>query len=150
MRITAFFFAELSANYYTDVKFCPKGAGCANQSLYGDFGTNQVPPEYSIGLTLSQKLMDDRLTLGGRVNHTGPRAAGHSNVTAQGAGQFISLIKWEPFTLVDVFAEYQISESVTGIFRIENLTDQFYIDPLGTVQQPGPGRTLYMALKAKF
>ena len=144
------FFAELSANYYTDVKFCPKGAGCANQSLYGDFGTNQVPPEYSIGLTLSQKLMDDRLTLGGRVNHTGPRAAGHSNVTAQGAGQFISLIKWEPFTLVDVFAEYEISENVTGIFRIENLTDQFYIDPLGTVQQPGPGRTLYMALKAEF
>lgn len=142
--------AELAANYYTDVKFCPKESGCAGQSLYGDFGTNQVPPEYSIGLTLSHKFLDDRLTLGGRINHTGPRAAGHSNVTAQGAGQFISLIKWDPYTMVDVFAEYKIRDNVTGIFRIENLTDQYYVDPLSTVQQPGPGRTLYVAVKAEF
>ncbi|WP_244423595.1 TonB-dependent receptor [Nitratireductor pacificus] len=144
------FAAELSANYYTNVEFCPKDTGCANKTLYQDLATNQVPPEYMISLSLSQKLLEERLTLGGRVTHMGPRAAGHSKIGITGAGQLISLIKWEPFTLVDVFAEYKFTDNLTGTFRVENLTDAFYVDPLGTMQRPGPGRTFYASMTAKF
>lgn len=90
------------------------------------------------------------MTVGGRVSHIGPRAIGHGDVTGQGAAQFISQINWEPYTLVDVFAEYDFNENLTATFRIENLTDQFYVDPLSLVQQPGPGRTFYASLTAKF
>jgi hemoglobin/transferrin/lactoferrin receptor protein len=144
------FSAELAANYYLDVEYCRTANTCGNSSLYADYATNQVPPEYSIDLTLSQKLFADALTVGGRVSHVGPRAVGHGQVTATGASQFISLVKWEPYTLVDVFSEYKINENFTATARIENLFDTFYVDPLSLVTQPGPGRTFYASLTAKF
>ena len=144
------FTAELAANYYTDVEFCRTATTCGHKSLYADYATNQVPPEYTVALTLSQTFLDDALTVGGRISRTGSRAIGHGDVTAQGASQFISLIDWKPYTLVDAFAEYRINETLTASFRIENLTDAYYVDPLSLVQQPGPGRTFYASLKAEF
>lgn len=53
--------------------------GDRHQSAPADYATNQVPPEYSVSLTLSQKfLAEDALTLGGRASYTGPRAIGHA------------------------------------------------------------------------
>ncbi|MEM9633668.1 MAG: TonB-dependent receptor [Pseudomonadota bacterium] len=144
------FAADLAANYYTNVEYCPKDVGCRNETLYGDYSTNQVPPKYQVSLTLSQKLFEDKLTVGGRVTHIGARAARHGAVTGSGLGQFISKIEWDPYTLVDAFAEYEITESLKANFRVENLTDQYYVDPLGSVQQPGPGRTFYLSLSAHF
>ncbi|MGI3166042.1 TonB-dependent receptor domain-containing protein [Pseudooceanicola sp. 200-1SW] len=144
------FKADVSANYYSKVAFCRTASTCESKSLYGDYATNQVPPEYSISLSASQSLMDDRLTLGGRVTHVGPRAIGHGDVTASGASNFISLVDWDPYTLVDVFAEYEVNDTVTARLRVDNLTDQFYIDPLGLTTQPGPGRTLYAGVTADF
>ncbi|GAA2853664.1 hemoglobin/transferrin/lactoferrin receptor protein [Aminobacter aminovorans] len=144
------FTAELAANYYTDVQFCRTASTCGNKSLYADYATNQVPPRYSVDLTLTQKLMDDALTIGGRVSHVGRRAVGHGDVTAQGASQFIALVNWKPYTLVDVFAEYKFNENLTGTVRIQNLTDTYYVDPLSLVVQPGPGRTFYGSLTASF
>lgn len=144
------FSAELSANYYLNVAFCPTSGTCQNNSLYADYATNQVPPEYMVGLTLSQKLLEDKLTVGGRVTHVGPRAISHGEETARGLTSFISAIQWDPYTLVDVFAEYQFSDTLTGSLRVDNLTDQYYVDPLSLVQQPSPGRTVYASVTAKF
>ena len=144
------FTADLSANYYLGVEFCRTSDTCGDKSLYGDYATNQVPPKYSVDLTLSQKMLEDRLTLGGRVSYIGKRAIGHGDVTAVGASQFIAQTKWDPYTLVDVFAEYKVNDSLTATFRVENLTDQYYVDPLGLVNQPGPGRTFYAGLTSNF
>lgn len=144
------FTAELAANYYTNVEYCLTAEACGKMSLYGDYATNHVPPEYTIDLTLSQKLLDDRLTIGGRAYHVGPRAADHGDVTAQGYSQFITQVRWKPYTLFDVFAEYKINDSMTASFRVENLTDEFYVDPLGLIPQPGPGRTFYASLTGSF
>ncbi|WP_411037335.1 TonB-dependent receptor domain-containing protein [Shinella sp. BYT-45] len=144
------FTAQLGASYYLNVEFCQLNGICEDKTMYGDYATNHVPPEYSVDLTLSQTFLDDRLTVGGRVSHAGPRAIGHGQVTAQGLSQFISAINWKPYTLVDVFADYKINENFTASFRVENLFDRYYVDPLGLVQQPGPGRTFYASLTAKF
>lgn len=144
------FTADLSANYFTNVEYCVTADTCGNMSLYGDYATNYVPPEYMINLTLSQKFLEDRLTLGGRVYHVGPRSAGHGSVTATGASQFITQIEWDPYTLFDVFAEYKINDHYTVSARVENLTDQFYVDPLGQMPLPGPGRTFYASLTGTF
>lgn len=142
--------AELSANYYLDVEYCRTSSTCENSSLYGDYATNQVPPEYAVDLTLTQKLFDDTLTLGGMVSHVGPRSVAHGDEAGRGAAAFITLIDWEPYTLLDVFADYKINENFTLNARVENLTDTFYVDPLSLVLQPGPGRTFYASLTAKF
>ncbi|ATQ42956.1 TonB-dependent receptor domain-containing protein [Caulobacter mirabilis] len=142
--------ADLAANYYLNVEYCRTADTCGSKSLYGDYATNHVPPEYSVELSLSQRLAKDRLTLGGRAQHTGPRAIGHGDVTAQGASQFVSLVNWKPFTLVDLFADYRITDSLTASLRVENLFDRFYMDPLGLVTQPGPGRTVSFSLTQRF
>ena len=144
------FTAELSANYYLGVEFCPTADTCDNRSIYADYATNQVPPKYTFGLTLSQSLFDDVLTIGGRVTHVGSRAADHGDVTSAGRNQFISLIEWDPYTLVDVFSEVRISDNLTASVSIENLFDRFYVDPLSIVTQPGPGRTLFGSLTVEF
>ncbi|QPC45328.1 TonB-dependent receptor [Kaustia mangrovi] len=144
------FAAELAANYYLDVEFCRTADSCESKSLYADYATNQVPPEYSVDLTLSQRFFGDALTVGGRVSHIGPRAVGHGDVTGQGMSQFITKIDWKPYTLFDVFAEYRFNENFTASARIENLMDKYYVDPLSLVNQPGPGRTFYASLTASF
>lgn len=144
------FTADLATNYYLNVEYCRTAATCGEKSLYGDYATNHVPPEYSIDLSLAQTLLQNRLTLGGRVQHTGPRAIGHGDVTAQGAGQFIALIDWDPYTLTDLFADYRLTSDLTFSVRVENLFDKFYADPLGLVAQPGPGRTITASLTHRF
>lgn len=144
------FMAELGANYYTNVEFCPTDDTCENRSLYADYATNQVPPEYSVNLSVSKRFLDDALTLGGRVSHIGPRAIEHGQATAVGASNFITNIDWDPYTLVDVFVDYKMTDNLTASLRVENLTDKYYVDPLSLVLQPGPGRTFYASLTAKF
>ncbi|WP_235679224.1 TonB-dependent receptor domain-containing protein [Aquibium microcysteis] len=144
------FTAELTANYFLNVEYCRTAASCGAGTLYGDYATNHVQPKYTVDVALSQKLFEDRLTLGGRVSYVGPRAIGHGDVTAQGAQQFIAPVLWKPYTLADVFAEYKISDDVTATFRVENLFDTYYVDPLGLVTQPGPGRTFSASLTGSF
>lgn len=144
------FEATLAANYYLNVEFCRTADTCENKSLYADYATNQIPPKYGVDLTLTQKLMENALTVGGRISYTGSRAVGHGDVTGQGMSQFITMIDWKPYTLVDVFAEYKLNENYTASVRVENLTDRFYVDPLSLTLQPGPGRTFYASLTASF
>ncbi|MDR6285969.1 hemoglobin/transferrin/lactoferrin receptor protein [Methylopila jiangsuensis] len=143
------FKAEFTANYYLDVTFCRTADACESKSLYSDYSTNHVPPEYSLSLTASQEFWKT-LTLGGRVQHVGKRAIGHGDATAQGMSQFIALVDWKPYTLVDVFATYKINEYFTANVGVENLTDKYYVDPLSLVLQPAPGRTFTASLTAKF
>ena len=144
------FAVELAANYYTDVTFCPTANTCEDKSLYADFSTNQIPPEYMVSATLSQKFFNDALTVGGRITRIGPRAIGHGEPTGEGAQQFIVLVDWQPHTLFDAFVEYKINDRLALSLTGENLTDQFYIDPLSLANQPAPGRTFYGSLTVKF
>ncbi|RDV03408.1 TonB-dependent receptor domain-containing protein [Undibacter mobilis] len=143
------FSADLAANYYLNVEFCPIPNSCSASTLSGDYATNQVPPQYSANLTLSQKLLNDDLTVGTRVSHTGPRSVKYGAVQ-YGAAAIISPIVWQPYWLFDVFAEYKLTRDVTMWTSVENLNDQYYVDPLSLVAQPSPGRTLRFGMTGKF
>lgn len=144
------FTAELAANYYTNVEFCPTADTCDNKSLHADYASNQVPPKYSVALTVSQEFLEDRLSVGARASYVGRRAIGHNDYWNATSSGFITQTKWSPYTLVDVFADYKINENYTASLRVENLFDRFYVDPLSLVSQPGPGRTFYASITAKF
>ena len=143
------FTAELAANYYMNVEFCQTADTCGNKTLSADYATNQIPPKYSANLTVSQKLFDDALTVGGRVSYTAARAAGHGT-PQRGLSTLIALVDWDPYWMVDVFADYKLTENLTAWARIENLTDQYYVDPLSLVNYPGPGRTFRLGMTGKF
>ncbi|MHC3940401.1 hypothetical protein ACI0FR_01711 [Paenochrobactrum sp. BZR 201-1] len=97
------FSAELAGSYYTNIEYCITRDTCANPSLASDYATNYVPPEYQVSLTLSQTLLDERLSLSGRISHIGPRAADAQTPDAGGASM-ITQIPWEPYTLIDLWA----------------------------------------------
>ena len=143
------FTADLAANYYTDVSFCRTNDSCDNRSLNADYSTNQIPPKYSINLTVSQTFFNDRLTIGGRASHFGERAIEHGDGPG-GSQSFITQVEWGETTLFNAFAEYELSDNVAFSLRGENLTDQFYIDPLSLVSVPGPGRTIFGGLTVRF
>ena len=135
------FSAEVSGTYYTNVEFCRTSANCKNSSLAEDYATNQVPPKYSASMTLTQRLLDDKLVVSGRVSHVGPRAA-DAEPPDGGANPFIGLIKWKPYTLFDLNASYQWTDSIRFHASVENLTDIYYVDPLNLAAIPSPGRTI--------
>ena len=143
------FNADFAGTYYTNIEYCRTLDSCKNSSLAADYATNYVPPEYSLSLALSQTFFDDRLTLGGRLTYVGPRGA-EAEPTQGGASPFIAPILWQPYTLLDVFANYQLSDFLMAQISIENLTDQYYVDPLNLALLPSPGRTIKFGLTGQF
>jgi hemoglobin/transferrin/lactoferrin receptor protein len=143
------FSAQLAANYYTNVEFCQTADTCANKTLSADYATNQVPPKYSVNLTLAQKLFADKLTIGGRASFIGKRAAGHGQPVA-GLLTLISVVNWKPYAVADLFADYKLTPKLTLWTRVENVLDKYYVDPLSLVDYPAPGRTFRFGLTGNF
>ena len=138
-----FLYAEGSLTYYTDYMFCRTLSTCSNTTEENDYAANHMPPEIMKRLTVGTRLFEDKLTAGIRITQAGPRM---SPVT-QGARMYTGM--WVPYTVVDAFATYKITENLTFDLQAENLTDRFYIDALDG-WNPAPGRTIRASLTAKF
>ncbi|KAB1088500.1 TonB-dependent receptor [Neorhizobium galegae] len=136
-------FAEGSLTYYTNYEFCRTLSTCSDTTGDMDYAANHMPPEMMKRLTIGTKLFEDRLTAGIRITQAGARL---SPVTPS-ARQYTGM--WVPYTVVDAFATYKITDNLTFDLQAENLTDRFYIDALDG-WNPAPGRTIRATLTAKF
>jgi outer membrane receptor protein involved in Fe transport len=129
-------FAEGTFNYYRDIEFCNSlGCGATDEA---DYGTNHVPPRYTVSLTLGTRLLDEKLTLGGRITYVDERAL----PVVANPNYSIQTEKWVPYILVDAFASYQVSENIRLDFSADNIFDRYYVDALNNLLQPAPGRTM--------
>jgi hemoglobin/transferrin/lactoferrin receptor protein len=138
-----FLYAEGSLTYYTDYVFCRTLSTCSDTTVENDYAANHMPPEIMKRLTIGTRLFEDKLTAGIRITQPGARM---SPVT-QSARMYTGM--WVPYTTVDAFATYKITENLTFDLQAENLTDRFYIDALDG-WNPAPGRTIRATLSAKF
>jgi hemoglobin/transferrin/lactoferrin receptor protein len=138
-----FLYAEGSLTYYTGYEFCRRSKPCSDTTVDNDYAANHMPPEIMKRLTIGTKLFEDKLQAGIRITQAGARM---SPVT-QSARQYTGM--WVPYTTVDAFATYKITENLTFDLQAENLTDRFYIDALDG-WNPAPGRTIRASLTAKF
>lgn len=136
-------FVEGSLTYYTDYAFCRTSSTCSNTTVDMDYAANHMPPEVMKRLTIGTRLFEDKLQAGIRITQAGKRL---SPVT-QNARQYTGM--WVPYTTVDAFATYTITDNLTFDIQAENLTDRFYIDALDG-WNPAPGRTIRAMLTAKF
>lgn len=137
------FFTQASLTYYTGYEFCRTSSTCSDETVSLDYAANHMPPKIMSSLTVGAKLFEDKLTAGVRVTHAGERL---SPVTPS-ARMYTGM--WVPYTVVDAFATYKITDNLTFDFQAENLTDRFYIDALDG-WNPSPGRTFRATLTAKF
>lgn len=147
---SGFFFGNLGLNYYTDLDYChypPENASggfepCTDQGIgYADL---QVPPERSASLTLGLRPMGGRMTVGARGVYNDERPA-------QGfAGAGRAGNAWSAYTVVDLFAEYEIGERLSLDFNIDNVGDRYYADALLVGLTPAPGRTFRLGFTYGF
>ncbi len=143
---TGSFFVEASYNQYTDVEYCIENLLtilCADYTTGGDYSQLHIPPEYFGVVTMGLRFFDERLTVGGRVTFAGERVLGRTPGVP-------SESDWAAFEVYDQFASYEVSDTFTVGFSIENLTDRYYLDPLTVLRIPSPGRTVRVSLTAEF
>lgn len=95
-------------------------------------------PSSQVTAQLGFRFFDDRLTVGGEVQYNG-----------KPKGNPIA----EDFTLVNTFASYQASDNLKLDFRIDNLFDVNYVNPLNATATSTvfePGMTVKLAATMRF
>lgn len=150
---TGRFFAEASATHYTHMNFCTKETTgsqadrCRPGGVSNGYAQLHVTPETSATLTLGGRFFDETLTLGARTSYVGARASGTSS---EDSGYYTNIVEWAPYTLVDLFGSYELNDSTSVDFSVDNLTDVYYMDALTLGLMPSPGRTIRASITAKF
>lgn len=147
------FSARFSWSHALTSRFCARPGtlhrqpnDCEAGGFVNSYALQHVPPKNSLTLQLGYRMLDDKLSLGTRITH-------HSNRFVQTTVASTSEIqpgRWKPYTLVDVYASYKITEASQIDLAIDNLTDRYYMDALNAARMPAPGRTLRVNFTTKF
>jgi len=142
------FFSDVALNYYTDIDLCPRPGNCVDYALQSDYIANHIPPRFMASATVGGRFLDEKLTLGTRVTYVGDRAG---SVVSDAYSNTLGMMTkvWNPYMLVDAFAQYKLNDSVTFDVSAENLLDRYYVDALANTDLPAPGRTIRVGLTAK-
>lgn len=138
------FFAEGSVTQYLKIEYCTQD-GCDAATVGSDYGSEYVPPETSASVTLGTRLFDESLVIGLRTTINSGRA-----LEKQTLGGVTSPFLWPNSMIYDLFASYEVTENVQLTFSAENLTDEYYFDPLSVTGVPSPGLTVRAGLTLKF
>lgn len=146
------FSARLTWNHAITSRYCARPGTVWNQELcngggfVNSYALQHVPPKDQVTLQLGYTLLNDRLDIGTRISYFSRRLV---ETTVANTSQ-IQPGKWNPYTLVDVYATYRIDDAKQIDFAIDNLTDRYYMDALNAALMPAPGRTFRINFTAKF
>ena len=102
-------------------------------------------PAMKVSLDAGVRLLEEKLTLGGRVTHVEPHT--------QATGLYPSLLSGyasEGYTTLDLYGSYALSDFATLRLAVNNVTDLAYVPVLGSQTLPAPGRTATVSLNLKF
>lgn len=139
-------FMDFGFNYYTDYEACLKDGECIDYTLQADYLANQIPPRFTASVTAGLRFWEDRLTVGGRVTYMGQRLA----ALVEDPSYFWITKLWAPYTVVDLFGQWKINDSVTLDVGVQNLLDAYYVDAMNNTDMPAPGRVIRGSLTAKL
>lgn len=139
-------FLDFGFNYYTDFEACLRSGKCMDYTLEADYLANQIPPRFTASLTAGMRFWEDKITVGGRLTYMGQRLAS----LVEDPTYFWVTKLWAPYTVVDLFGQWKINESVTLDVGVQNLFDAYYIDALNNTDMPAPGRVVRGTLTAKL
>ncbi|MCH4270882.1 TonB-dependent receptor [Kerstersia gyiorum] len=134
-----------NANEYMPTENTPD---CTPGSFMGSFSNTQNPPKYAINLMLGTRLLDERLTVGGRMVFT----AGPTEILDKPwqVGATTPQLLYRPVKVFDAFLSYQFHKQASLNVSLQNITNRYYLDPLAQSYMPAPGRTLNVGLKVQM
>lgn len=101
-----------------------------------------VPPRLKVTLDAGIRLLEEKLSLGARINHAQPSLSRELDKN----GELKELTK--EYTTLDLYGSYAISDNAAMRFAINNVTDLNYIPATGGYT--APGRTILATLNLKF
>ena len=143
------FSLDAGVTYYDSIRFCRPGESCIASSLASDYATNYIPPDWSANLSVNQKFLNDRATIGARVTYMGERSIGAEKPTT-GYLPLITAVEWHPYTLVDLTGSFKVDDGLSINWSVDNLTDRYYTEPMSLGFIPAPGRTFRIGLSQTF
>lgn len=138
-------FADFGGTYYTFKQFCGTNHTCREGGTADSYVPAHLPPKLSLNVNAGVRLLDERLTLGGRYRHVGGRDT--PIITFGGS---MTSIDWSPYDLFDAYGSFDISDDLRLDVAIDNLTDRYYMDALTLGLMPSPGRTVRIGMTAGF
>lgn len=140
---------DLGGTIYDKTEFCTEqraGLTCLPSGIPNGYAQMHLPPRKSATLTAGVRMLDDALEAGGRVTYVGSRGS----MTTAETGGFTTVVNWEKYTLLDLFASYKVNDNVSIDVAVDNVTDVYYMDALTLGLMPSPGRTFRLNMTAKF
>lgn len=126
---------------------------CVDDGFPNGYLVTMSTPELSAHALLGARFLDERLELGARANfYKGYESPLRKNNDAGiNKGYYLNVpLAWDDTWLFDAYARYQIDTYNTVEFVGNNLSNQFYIDPLTRSAMAAPGRTLKVSWTTKF
>lgn len=148
-----FAYARLGVTRYTHIEVCHYGSyrrqRCNNYGVANSYFNNMIPPNTNTTATLGVRLFGESLEFGVRGTFMGVRNSEpeYNNDTKNG---FLSIVPWHRYEIYDFFTSYRLKKDFSIDLNVDNFTDQYYLDALSLGTVPAPGRTLRVALTAKF
>jgi TonB-dependent heme/hemoglobin receptor len=100
-----------------------------------------APPKQKVTVDGGVRLFDRVLTLGARATFVD---------RGDHAGNQTVFMNTKAYQIYDLYGSYKFGESLTARFSVENLTDVAYVDAMGVVDYPAPGRTFTISLSSRF
>lgn len=126
---------------------------CVDDGFPNGYLVTMATPKISFHGLFGARFFDEKLELGARATfykgYESPiRTGGDSSINQ---GYYLSVpLAWDDTWIFDAYARYQIDEYNTFELVGNNVTNQFYIDPLTRSAMAAPGRTLKMSWTTKF
>lgn len=123
---------------------------CVKGGFPRTFARTAVQPERSVNADIGARLLDKRIELGARmVYHS---EAGNDDEALFGAEgwAYNRTYYWNPILVFDAYASFRLNTNASMDIGINNLTNQYYIDPMARVSLPAPGRTVRLGLTMRL
>ncbi|MGX2949919.1 TonB-dependent receptor domain-containing protein [Ursidibacter sp. B-7004-1] len=146
------FYAKFAATYYTNVAFCltekqAKGKQRCSTNIEESNLNNAVPPRLNLHLTLGSRWLNEKLDLGMRYSYYSKRI-----VPVLSADRFrnTSSIDWSAYSLVDLYANYNITQNLKINMTMDNVFNRYYLDNNNMGLNTAPGRTIHLGIDYRF
>lgn len=144
-------FTELGGTRYQHIEVCNTGSfvryHCTDWGLPQSYVNNMIPPKWHASATLGMRLLQQRLELGARGTFMGLRTPIPRYNAPVG---FNPPVLWHRYQVYDLFARYQVNDTIALDLTVDNVTDRYYLDALSLGVVPAPGRTARFSATLQF
>lgn len=152
---TPSFYIDATATFYEHAKVCSAQIADSRKNTARcnslGFAWSQVPshisPRKVATITVGKTFMDNTLSIGSRLRYHASKSNPKGWLQGTGArpAQEVPSRK-----ILDLFAEYRLAKDLSTHLNINNVTNQYAIEPGSLISMPMPGRTIRVGFEGKF